>query len=142
MQVVILRGISGSGKSSYAKMLGMEIVSADHFFEFDGEYRFDPKLLPIAHRQCLRTYVEMVRKGKSVVVDNTNCSLIECAPYIAVAQAYLIIGTMVVDFHTDPQLAFNRSVHGVPIAAIESQFAAMKRADAEWPQWWPERRSV
>src|SRR6185436_9230830 len=68
--------------------------SADDFFMTDtGEYRFVPKDLSVAHQTCLRKYVEEVKKSNrtgasALLVDNTNCSIAECSPYMALAGAY------------------------------------------------------
>ena len=39
----IVRGVPGSGKTTYSKQLGIFHVEADMFHMKDGEYRWDPK---------------------------------------------------------------------------------------------------
>jgi len=64
--VIILSGVSGSGKSSYIKNymsdnpnVGVYVVSADHsFLGKDGTYKFDPSKLTKAHAQFFRHYIE------------------------------------------------------------------------------------
>jgi adenylate kinase len=51
--VVVMSGVSGSGKSTYAEKLleqsqGVK-VSTDHFFMVGNEYKFDPSKLGEAH---------------------------------------------------------------------------------------------
>jgi len=102
-KVIILSGVSGSGKSTYAKKLWNElepgqystIVSADDYFmASDGEcleYKFDPSKLGIAHGVCFRNFLEAIdsEKGYSlVIVDNTNTTSEEIAPYVLGAQAF------------------------------------------------------
>ncbi len=85
MKIVVLRGISGSGKSTWVREQAPEafVVSADHFFIKDGEYRFDPTRLQEAHQACYRAFVEAVaRKEPFIAVDNTNISVWEMAPYV------------------------------------------------------------
>lgn len=92
MNVHIMCGISGSGKSTLTRKLCVDkplvvVASADSYFETLG--RFDPKFLGKAHAQCLRLYVEALRNERdTIIVDNTNCSVGEIAPYIALADAY------------------------------------------------------
>ena len=91
-RVVILSGLPGSYKSTYAKKLELEgavVVSADHYFEVDGGYRFDRNLLGKAHGECLKRFIQFITEDKSVIiVDNTNLTLIDIAPYYAAARAF------------------------------------------------------
>ena len=78
--VVVMRGISGSGKSTFARELDLcvrrrgltcAIVSADRFFEGShGGYFFDRVRLSEAHQQCRDNFVAAATDV--VVVDNTN----------------------------------------------------------------------
>jgi adenylate kinase family enzyme len=52
-QLIIVRGIPGSGKSTFASSLGIPHYEADQYFiGADGVYRFDFSKLGEAHRQC------------------------------------------------------------------------------------------
>jgi len=135
MRVIIMQGIPGSGKTSWIKrkMLGVykerevcwEHYSADRYFEELGH--FDPAKLGEAHGQCLREYVEALTDSVgtgpnldiNIVVDNTNTSLVELAPYMALAQAYNV-EVELVRIHCDPEVAFARQTHGVPLAGIQA----------------------
>lgn len=89
--VIILRGISGSGKSSVARELmrrqvGTIICSADTYFETDAGYVFDKKRIGDAHRACLRTFVDaLYAAAPLVVVDNTNTEAWEYDQYVKIA---------------------------------------------------------
>lgn len=88
-QVIILQGISGAGKSTYAAKLGGRIVSANDYFQARDGYRFAPAKLGEAHAQCMRRFIEMVQGSEPlVIVDNTNTTVAEIAPYYSVGQAY------------------------------------------------------
>lgn len=121
-KVTILRGISGSGKTTYASKHypNTLVVSADHFFGTPPRYKFDPEKLPEAHNTCLRLFIEAVRNGRAVVVDNTNTTVEEIAPYYALAEAYgHEVEIVTIEF--DPLVAAQRNVHNVPLEAIERQ---------------------
>lgn len=141
MKVTILCGVPGSGKSALARELKPDIVcSADDFFMTQsGEYRFDPSKLGEAHAQCLRKFAyQMVAYGgnRHIVVDNTNTTVAEIAPYAALALAYGY-ELDIVTVKCSPEKAHARNQHGVPFAAVQ---AMAKRLDArELPPYWPHR---
>lgn len=146
MSVLVLQGVSGSGKSTYAKWREKQrheaaefctIVSADEFFMKDGVYQFDATKLPQAHAQCLRRFVEIVSRSTDretlLIVDNTNTSVAEIAPYMALAAAY---GheAVILRFDVDPRKAAARNTHGVPAPGVDAQYTRMVRQ--ELPPWW------
>lgn len=127
-KVIVMSGISGSGKSTVVKGLISEasvVCSADHFFMKDDKYIFNPRLLGEAHAQCLREFTDLLVElhessyimADVIVVDNTNLTAIEMAPYVALAIAY---GAKVeiITVICLPEVAFERNVHGVPLASI------------------------
>jgi len=115
-RVVILRGIPGCGKSTYAKtLLNATIVSTDDFFiDETGKYeRVDEKLTE-AHTDCLRKFLTVLKRGDEiVVVDNTNINPVDVAPYYALAQVYGHVPE-VVTFECPASIAGPRNTHGVP----------------------------
>jgi predicted kinase len=141
VKVVILRGISGSGKSTLAKKLAQDfctenrggwatIVSADRYFLDDkGVYCFDASKLSKAHGECLRNFAKSVydRSDDMIIVDNTNTTALEIAPY---AQLALAFGheVSVITVECDIETAVARNVHSVPRVVIINQF---KRLEAE-----------
>lgn len=113
-KVIILRGISGSGKSSYVSGLdNPKVVTADDYFlepapnydyglgfgeieppfpvtrKSDSEvffYKFNPALLGQAHAWCFGEFINALNSGaKTVVVDNTNIHVWEFENYIQLA---------------------------------------------------------
>jgi predicted kinase len=138
--VTILVGIPGSGKSRYAQLradLGKDlavVVSADALFSESGTYRFDPSRLGEAHAQCMRRFVEAMRAATElVVVDNTNTTATELAPYYAVARAYGY-DVEVVRFACDPAVGASRNAHGVPFATCLRMAAAVEALSL--PPYW------
>lgn len=132
-RVLILSGVSGSGKTTWTQKqfdsLYTIVVSADNYFSKIGGYRFEALKLPQAHAECFRRFIEVCRTlhpsdGMTIVVDNTNLTTEEIAPYVLGAQAYqwdVELITFRVSSFDIPQLA-KRNVHGVSLSAIERQY--------------------
>ena len=139
MKVIVLVGIPGSGKSTWAQKNypNKPVCSADHFF-MKPHYQFDPRLLPIAHNECLRKFVELVSGCNGiqdmVIVDNTNTTIAEIAPYAALALAYGHELKICV-FMCDPQVA-TRNIHGVSVSALTKMAMRLTDTIAHFAPWW------
>jgi predicted kinase len=137
-EVVILRGVPGVGKSTFAaKYPYYHVVSADNFFLQDGFYRFDPSKLGQAHQQCLRDYTGHVVSRHSVLVDNTNITATEIAPYVSLAEAFGL-GVKIINLHSSlsPADLARRNVHGVPENVIANRIALMVEEEKRFLPWW------
>lgn len=143
MKVTILRGISGSGKSTYAKTLNPDIIlSADDFFMVNGTYKFDPALLSAAHGDCLRRFATLIDRPKDrapshIVVDNTNTTVAEVAPYAALALAYgCELEIVTVNPNLSWEIGAERNAHNVPAEVIQNQWKRLseERLPIRWPQ--------
>jgi predicted kinase len=145
-EVIVLSGLPGSGKSYYTKKLeNFKSFSADDFFiNEEGVYKFDHTKIGEAHAECFRKYVEYLQSedeyarqyglnGVPVVVDNTNLTAAEIAPYVAAANAY---GwpVRIVNISCPPDVAFKRQTHNVPLAAYMHMFANFR--DRKLPPYW------
>lgn len=134
-----MMGLPGSGKSTWIKANRpyAQVCSADHFFMEDGEYRFDPTKLGEAQGMCLRAFTELVQDGSyDIVVDNTNTSLVELAPYVALAGAY-DHKVEIVYLETTPELAAARNTHGVILSTCEKMNRNIANTLRALPPWWP-----
>ena len=118
-QVLIMRGVSGSGKSTFTKRHpDAVIVSADHFFDRIGGY--DKALIKEAHRECYSNYIQALDAGTpKVIVDNTHIEAWEISPLIAYAE-YKGYEYQIVEIPLpDPDLSIaakicaERNLHGV-----------------------------
>ena len=91
----IVRGIPGSGKSTFAKTLSGTHIEADQYFvDVDGNYNFDGGKIKLAHEYCrAQTEVWMRTDGTQVnvdriVVSNTFTQEWEMKPYFELAKEY------------------------------------------------------
>lgn len=138
-RVIVLSGIPGSGKSTAAQRYRFawdaKIVSADDFFtDDDGRYHFNPAQIADAHATCLRSFVSLLQmRWPVVVVDNTNTTAIEVAPYMALAQAFGY-EALLLTVRADAALAHARNVHGVPLHTVERMALAI--SERVCPPWW------
>ncbi|WP_394791108.1 hypothetical protein [Rhodoferax sp.] len=85
-ELVLVRGLPGSGKSSLADSLvqiGYRNFEASMFFENNGLYVFDGARIGDAHRWCEMMSKQSLFIGENVVVSNTFTRLFELAPYLA-----------------------------------------------------------
>jgi predicted kinase len=122
--IYILRGLPGSGKSTFAKTMDNAfVVSADDYHVgSDGVYRFDPKRAGYAHNECLSLYITALTNGSNwattpVIVDNTNTTLVELAPYVRIAEA-LDLEYVIRYFVCPLEVAAKRQTHGVPLTTM------------------------
>lgn len=119
--MVIMRGIPGSGKSTYARneYYDFKHCSADNFWSEDQS--FDPALLPEAHAFCLREVLLALRSGDNVVVDNTHIRSWEYEDYCLIADTFgcvLKIFEMQIQTVRHIQICAGRTIHEVPPAVV------------------------
>jgi predicted kinase len=120
--VIILRGISGAGKSTYTKANhpNATVCSADNFFITDGVYNFDRQKLGRAHDWCKNQFESALQRGDDqVVVDNTNTTMRELKFYVDTAAKYGY-ELQVVRLVVDPAIAAARNQHGVPAEGVQA----------------------
>lgn len=85
-------GISGSGKSTFARALSsnqnIKYFQADQYFEKDGEYLFDRTQLGNAHKWCQTSVENELKKGNNVIVSNTGLTLWQRQVYYKIAEKF------------------------------------------------------
>lgn len=118
----IVRGIPGSGKSTFAKTLGGTHFETDEFFMVDGEYKFDPTKLKEAHRWCQDSVnTAMILNHTAglnnvIVVSNTFTQEWEMEPYFQMADTYgyKVFSVIVENRHG------GINTHGVPEGKLQA----------------------
>lgn len=115
--LILVRGIQGSGKSTFAekfKKLGFLHHENDKFFTDEkGVYTFDISKHQIAKEETLNMVLKDLKAGKNVVVSNTFNSLKELNQYKELAEE-MGINVKIVKMN----LNF-KSVHSVPEEIVE-----------------------
>lgn len=131
LKLILIRGLSGSGKSTYAKKLMAEDPNLSHyeadmyFHDAEGKYAFNPKFLPKAHAWCKDQTEKDLRNGKSVIVSNTFTQKWEIAPYIELGKQYG--ATVIIKKATGPY----KNVHGVPDDAVSKMKSRWEDVEGE-----------
>jgi predicted kinase len=139
-KATIMIGPAGCGKSTFTveKELPGAVVSADAYHTKNGIYDYKPEKAGEAHASCLRQFLDFVQAGDSdVIVDNTNVSMYQVAPYIAIAKAYGYEIDCFVFSKADPEECFKRTLHGVPIKTVFHMYYEMHNLIRTWPPHFP-----
>ena len=116
----LIRGVPGSGKSSFAqslldKFVVQRIYEADQYFVQNGEYQFDPTHLEQAHNDCKRKTWLALYEGMSVAVSNTSCTEWEVETYAIIARETEanFVSVIIENRHE------GKNIHGCPDAKVE-----------------------
>ena len=137
MKLIIIRGASGTGKSTIAEYLRVEKdavrVEADFYFGIGDTYEFDPKALGKAHGWCQKTTARfMLQKLPTIVVSNTSMTKWELNPYLQLAKQYdYDVEVYRTPGPWDADTLFARNVHGVPLATLQKQIKKYQPLDDE-----------
>jgi predicted kinase len=140
-ELIVMRGIPGSGKSTKAKSLVGQgkIHSTDDVIEKSGDYREffanmiatgDFSALSKMHSQNLKDAIASMKAGVTpVIVDNTNIKQNEPKAYVVAAleMGFADNNIKFVDVGTaglEAQQLAARNTHGVPLEKIEAMIAS------------------
>ena len=120
--LILVRGLPGSGKSSFANyMFSNNVFETDqYFYDSDGNYNFDASKLNIAHIDCQNRVESMManrinQHNSEIVVANTFTQNWEMQPYFNLAEKYEynVVSLIVENYHN------SKSIHNVPDETIE-----------------------
>lgn len=120
-RLILIRGLPGSGKSTFAKFLCVNIDScfraeADMWFELYNNNIFDKMKLEEAHNWCKSEVIRYLKDSCDVVVSNTSTTEKEVAVYQKIANEYNaeFVSIIVENRHG------NSSVHNVPESTMQN----------------------
>lgn len=151
-KVILLVGISGSGKSTFVQEYcrrtfeSVIVCSADDGHMVDvaiddagcvrKEYRFDPSKIGQAHSDCLNKYILAfcAHDIDAIIVDNTNLTKWERQNYFEIAAAFDVgVEVHQVDVRTIEGLktCIARNVHNVPAATIADMALRFERVEKD-----------
>ena len=130
MKLILVRGVSGSGKTTYAKKLinddpSLSHYEADMFFYKNGNYKFNPNKLNLAHHWCKIQTENDLQNSKSVIVSNTFTQKWEIEPYIQLAIKYNA------DIVIKKATGNYQNVHGVPDEVVEKMRSRWEDVESE-----------
>ena len=120
-ELFLVRGLPGSGKSTFAKTLGGTHIETDMYFMKSGEYKFDGTKIKEAHQWCQKQVDTMMILNRiegihnKIVVSNTFTQEWEMKAYYDLAESYgYMVHSLIVE---------NRhggiNEHGVPEDKLE-----------------------
>lgn len=133
----LIRGSSGSGKTTYANQLlqaftdiGMKVkhFEADQYFMKDGNYHFNPSKLTEVHKKCFDNTRSALDDEETnvVIVSNTFIKKWEIEPYLKLVEERKNVAVKILRM-----LAQFQNQHGVPLEKIEKQRKNMEDIENE-----------
>ena len=122
--LILLRGVSGAGKSTVAELfIDSDIISTDDFFMVDGKYQFDANSLVENHMKCTAQADKAMNIAEdndvnhTLIIHNTFTKQWEMTPYMILAEKYhYTVHTLIVENRHGSE-----SIHDVPADSIKAQ---------------------
>lgn len=117
LNLILIRGLPGSGKSTTAKSFSDDFVHLEtdmFWYDINRNYNFDISRIKEAHEWCQRVTREYLELGNDVVVSNTFTTKKELKPYFDLAKCFNIVPQVILcqnqfqNVHNVPQEALDR----------------------------------
>lgn len=115
--VTIIRGLPGSGKSTFANLIADEVFEADQFFYKDEKCEYDREKIKEAHDDCFARFKKSVEKGcDHIAIANTFTRNWEFRQYKEFAEenGYRVFVIIMENRHTE------KDIHNVPADKIKN----------------------
>lgn len=131
-RLTLVRGLPGSGKSSWAYDIVREWPMVEHFeadmyfLDYNRKYVFNPEKIKDAHNWCQESTRIALAQGKSVVVTNTFVRVWEMEYYRTIAQNFNI------EFKVYEATGNYGNVHDVPEAVVERMRSQWEEIPEHW----------
>ena len=117
--LILVRGISGSGKTTVANLFNGTTFSTDEYWELAGGYKFDATNLGIAHEWNQNRVENAMNVGLSLIVVHNTFTTYEreLKPYFDLAKKYnYMIHTIIVENRHN-----GVNQHNVPQETLDKQ---------------------
>lgn len=115
--IYLVRGLPGSGKTTFAKTIGGLHIEADMYFtDENGVYNYEPSKIKDAHKWCNDLVEEWMKEEQDkIVVSNTFTQEWEMENYYKLAEqyGYRVTSVIVENRHNGV------NEHGVPEDKVE-----------------------
>jgi len=114
--LILVRGIPNSGKTTVAQMFGKAICCADDYYMHDGEYKWKAEDIGNAHAWCQRKCRRFMKvQVERIIVANTSTTEREMQPYMDLARqfGYKVFSVIVETRHN------GKNNHNVPEVTLD-----------------------
>jgi predicted kinase len=133
-ELILVRGVSGSGKSTFAHLIAYACearvyTTDDYFTDAEGNYNWRAEDSKRAHtwNQDRVKYAMGCQEVGIIIVPNTFTQNWEMKPYLEMANEYGYRVTVVrVESGLTPKELCDRNIHSVPYEAILRQWDRME----------------
>ena len=115
--LIIVRGLPGSGKTTFAKLLGTKaICCADDYVTRNGVYNWKPETIGVSHEWCQRKCRRFMKaQVERIVIANTNTTEREMQPYMDLARQFgYMVHTVIVENRHG-----GKNIHNVPETTLD-----------------------
>lgn len=127
-KLILVRGLPGSGKSTYAKQYANENdgtghFEADMFFrKWPINYAYDIRLIGAAHDWCYSNTVQQLWRGQDAIVSNTFTKMWEMERYMNIPNIVDDVQVRIVEMCTRYQ-----TIHNVPEEKLKQMAARWEK---------------
>ena len=126
--LILVRGLPGSGKSTFAKTLNCIHYESDMFFlNSCGGYKYDGRLIGAAHDWCYAVTVKALRIGNTVAVSNTFTQLWELDRYLTIPYILDGVNIRIVEMQTQYE-----NIHNMPKGKLTAMASRWDKIPQEW----------